>query len=300
MKRRDAARAILLAGLFAAAPLPLSAADPLSVFLADHPGIRGEDLIEWNTGDSVDRVLATLHNPESGLTVGALRVSELVHGVAMEREVASLSGRPGAELRGTYLVLLTQPCDDRQAAPRMRPGSWLLLRENRLVAWDVIAYDVDCRVLGERVLAGNHDALRIVGEELFRRLGRGRFRYGALRYDGWDEAFVAPSREAMLSLLRARAAASPSDPSAQNRLAVGLYAAGDREGALQRLERAVELAPGAADPHRNLAILHRQRGDRVAAAREDALAAAAHGAPGAGEPESASPGVPKPPDAARP
>jgi tetratricopeptide (TPR) repeat protein len=249
--------------------------NPLRRFLDDNPGTRGEELIDVVPRDSIDRVLAFVHNPDSGVAVSALRVSELVGGVAMERSVADLAGRAGAEARGSYLVLVTQDCDGRQAPPRMQPGSWLFLRQNRLAAWDVVSYGPDCRPLEERVEASDHDAMRVVGEALFRRQGRGRFRYGALRYDDWDEAFVAPTREATLSLLRARAAASPADASVQNHLAVALYAAGDREAAAQRLARASALDPSAPDPHRNLAIVHRQRGDRAAAAREEALAGAA-------------------------
>jgi hypothetical protein len=275
--RVDRAALALLALLFSAAvradeaPAP----DPLQVFLDDNPGTRGEELIDVAAGDSIDRVLAFLHNPESGVALGALRVTELVGGVAMERSPLHLAGRAGADARGSYLVLVTQGCDERQPPPRMRPGSWLFLRANRLAAWDVVAYRADCQPQEERFEASDHAAMRVVGEDLFRAQGRGRFRYGALRYDAWEEAFVAPTREATLSLLRARAAAAPSDAAVQNRFAVALYAAGDREGAERRLERAVELDPLAPDPHRNLAVVYRQRGDRAAAAREEAQAAAA-------------------------
>jgi len=255
--------------------------DPLRVYQDENLSLRGEELIDFAAGDSIDRVLACVHNPESGIAVRGLRVSELVNGVAMERRAGDLAGRAGASAQGSYLVLVTQDCDDRQGRPRMRPGSWLYLRGNRLAAWDLVIYAGDCRIVEERTEASDHEAMRVVGEELFRRQGRGRFRYGPLRYDAWDEAFVAPTREATLSLLRAHAAAAPSDASAQNRLAVALYAAGDRDSAAARLERAVELDPGAPEPHRNLAIVYRQRGDRAAAAREEALAAAGQSAVGA-------------------
>jgi tetratricopeptide (TPR) repeat protein len=248
--------------------------DPLRVYRDDNPGLRDEELIDVALGDPVDRVLAFVHNPESGIAVRALRVSEIVNGVAMERRAADLAGRAGASAQGSYLVLVTQDCDERQTRPRARPGSWLFLRGNRLAAWDLAVYGPDCRIVEERAEASDHDVMRVVGEELFRQQGRGRFRYGPLRYDTWDEAFVAPTRPATLSLLRAHAAAAPTDAAAQNRLAVALYAAGDREGAVARLERAVELDPSAAEPHRNLAVVYRQRGDRAAAAREEALAEA--------------------------
>ncbi|MCC6639551.1 MAG: hypothetical protein IT386_00130 [Deltaproteobacteria bacterium] len=249
--------------------------DPLHVFLDEHPGMRGEELIDVAAGDGIDRVLAVVHNTESGLVVRALRVSEVAGSVAIERTPQQLAGRAGAEARGSYLVLLTQDCDERQPPPRMRPGSWLFLRANRLIAWDLVTYAEDCRPREERFEASDHDAMRVVGEDLFRTVGRGRFRYGALRYDAFEPAFVAPTREATLSLLRARAASAPSDAAVQNRLAVALYASGDRDGALHRLERAAALDPSAPDPHRNLATVYRQRGDRVAAEREETLAGAA-------------------------
>ncbi len=246
--------------------------DPLQVFLDDNPGVRGEDLIDVSPGDSIDRVLAFVHNPESGVTLAGLRVTQFGVGAPEDRPASELAGRRGADARGSFLVRVTQPCDDVQPAPRMQPGSWLVLRENALAAWDVLLYGADCRPRQERVEASDHEAMRVVGESVFRPLGRGRFRYGPLRYETFDEAFVAPTREATLSLLRARAAAAPSDAAVQNRLAVGLYAAGDRDAAVRRLERAAEIDPSSPDPHRNLAIAHRLRGDRGASAREEGLA----------------------------
>jgi Flp pilus assembly protein TadD len=67
----------------------------------------------------------------------------------------------------------------------------------------------------------------------------------------------------------------PDDAHAQMRLAVGLYAVGERAGAVAALERAAALAPGWALPQRNLAVVHRQRGQLAAAdeaaRRADAL-----------------------------
>ena len=275
-ERATLALVVLLAGAVARGA---EAPDALAAYLEDNPGMRGEELIDVAAGDSVDRVLAVLGNPESGIAVRTLRVSEIDGSAGTERSPAALAGRAGAAERGSFLVLLTQDCDDREPPPRMRPGSWLFLRANRLVAWDLAVYGDGCRTREERFEASDHDAMRVVGEALFRGIGRGRFRYGALRYDTFDPAFVAPTREATLSLLRARAAAAPSDAAAQNRLAVALYAAADREAALRRLERAVELDPAAADPHRNLATIYRQRGDREAAEREEALAGAVRSDP---------------------
>lgn len=245
---------------------------PLEVFLDDNPGARGEDLIDVTAGDGIDRVLAFVHNPESGIALAAIRVTQFGVGPPLERSPSELAGRQGSDARGSFLVQVTQPCDDAQPPPRMQPGSWLFLQDNALAAWDVIVYGPDCNPRQEIVEASDHSVMRTVGEALFRHIGRGRFRYGPLRYEAFDEAFVAPTREATLSLLRARAAAAPSDVSVQNRLAVGLHAAGDREAALRRLQRAVEIDPSAPDPHRNLAIAHRLRGDREAAAREEAMA----------------------------
>lgn len=263
------------AGAFADRPPP----DPLHAYLAANPSVRGEELIDVSAGDGVDRVLAVIHNPDSGLVLRALRVSEIRGGVALERSPEELAGAAGQASQASFLILVTQSCDDRQPRPRMLPGSWIFLRENALVAFDVVRYAPDCRITEERSLAADHDALRVVGEQLFRKLGRGRFRYGALQYDVWDDAFAAPTREATLSLLRARAASDPDDGSVQNRLAVALHAAGERDAAFERLQRAAALDPGAAAPHRNLAAVHRQRGEREEAARQDALAAAAGALP---------------------
>jgi hypothetical protein len=271
VKRTASFGLALFLGIATAAGEPAER-DPLRAFLEDNPGTHGEELIDFGLGDSVDRVLAVVHNPESGLATRAVGILDVSGSASIDLGVAGLTGRPGAEARGSYLLFVTQDCDDRQPLPRMRPGGWLYLSGNRLAAFDVVSYGPDCRVAEERFETSSHDAMRVVGERLYRRLGRGRFRYGALRYDTWDDAFAAPTREATLSLLRGHAAAAPDDPAVQNRFAVGLYASGDREGASQRLLRAEHLDPAARDPHRNLAHVYRQRGDRAGAAREEALA----------------------------
>lgn len=276
--RRSCARVLVALGAcLGAAPAwtEASPADPLHAYLAAHPGARGEELIELSAGDRIDRVLAVLHNPDAGFSLRALRVSEISGGVGDERSPSELGGPSGRDAKGSFLVLVTQDCDMRQPSPRMLPGSWLYLRENALVAFDVVLYGADCRVVEERTLASDHDGLRVVGEQLFRKLGRGRFRYGALEYERWDDAFAAPTRDATLSLLRARAAENPEDGGAQNRLAVALHAAGERDAAFERLQRAARLDPAAPAPHRNLARIHRQRGEKEEAAREEALAASA-------------------------
>lgn len=249
-----------------------SASDPLEIYLTSHPGTRGEDLIEIDLGDPIDRVLAVVHNPESGLATEGVRVAELAGGVQADRAPEELAGVAGAGMAGSFLVLITQDCDERQPPPRVRPASWLLLRSNRVAAYDVVVYGPGCSTAEERFETSDHAAMRIVGEEWFRKLGRGRFRYGALRYDTWDDAFAAPTREATLSILGAHAAASPDDALVQNRLAVALHAQGERDAAFERLQRATRLDPGATDPHRNLAWIYRQRGQKEEALREETLA----------------------------
>jgi Flp pilus assembly protein TadD len=71
----------------------------------------------------------------------------------------------------------------------------------------------------------------------------------------------------MLSHLRADASARPGDAHAQNRLAVALFATGEREAAVEALRRAAEIEPSWSLPHRNLAVAHLHQGDLVAAAR---------------------------------
>ena len=101
---------------------------------------------------------------------------------------------------------------------------------------------------------------------LFSRARRGRFHYGPLAYEEWNEAFASPTPVGMLSRLQATARERPHDARAQNRLAVGQYALGQRKAAVGALERAVRLASSWPVPHRNLAITYRQQGDLDAAA----------------------------------
>jgi tetratricopeptide (TPR) repeat protein len=118
------------------------------------------------------------------------------------------------------------------------------------------------------VEASDHAAMQRVGQAVFRPLRRGSFRYGPLAYQEWDDAFAAPTQVAMVSRLKASVAARPDDAHAHNRLAVALFAVGEREAAIAALRRAAELEPGWSLPHRNLAIAHLRRGDFTAAARE--------------------------------
>ena len=116
------------------------------------------------------------------------------------------------------------------------------------------------------VEASDHAAMQRVGMAVFRPLRRGNFRYGPLAYQIWDDAFAAPTPVAMVARLETSAAARPADAHAHNRYAVGLFAVGHRDAAVEELGRAAELEPGWSLPHWNLAIAHLHRGDLQAAA----------------------------------
>jgi Flp pilus assembly protein TadD len=73
----------------------------------------------------------------------------------------------------------------------------------------------------------------------------------------------------MVSRLNGSVVARPGDSHAHNRLAVGLFAIGERDAAVEALLRAAELEPSWSLPHRNLAIAHLHRGDLAAATSEN-------------------------------
>ena len=75
-----------------------------------------------------------------------------------------------------------------------------------------------------------------------------------------------------IDLLRKQVVAQPGSAKAQNELAVGLYASGQRDAAIATLEQAAELAPDWDLPHENLALALRERGELPAAQREAQLA----------------------------
>ncbi len=223
-------------------------------------------------GDDLQRVLSFLRHPESGVGRARVRVRVLTADGVRELRLDGTGAVPPAD---AYLVDLTQECDNRSASTGEAPfTSWLFLPGNRLAAWDVQVYAPDCQPEPRLFEASDHDVMRRVGQTLFRPARSGRFRYGTLVYTQWDDAFAAPTREATLSLLKKRALEHPGSGRAQNALAVGLYAAGERDAALAALARAVQLAPDWDVPHDNLAIAHRQRGDLSAAEREARLAEA--------------------------
>lgn len=264
--------------------------DPYRAYRAAHPALAEEDLLDVARGDDLARVLAVVHNPDARIAPERVRVRELGRGGGRAVGIDEALAPGGALASGAVLVDLTQACDtiagagaaakasaERRTGPASASGgasgpdftSWLYLRGGRLVAWDLESYGPGCRAAARSVEALDHDALREVGATLFRPAGRGPFRYGVLAYDEWDDAFAAPTRTATLTLLQQGADAAPADARAQQRLAVGLQAAGDREGARRALERAMALAPSWRLPAENLVAVLGLSGDREALARAE-------------------------------
>jgi hypothetical protein len=283
-------RAVLACFALCALAASGTARAPFDAYVASHPGTSEDDLLLVTRGDSMGRVLAVLHHPDAGYRVKTLRVR--AYGGPSPREVdpATLAGSAGDAGGASYLVEMTQECIDRAAARRdgVPFSAWLYLADNRLAAWDLQTFDAGCRPEPRQVEASDHTAMRAVGEQLYRPAGRGRFRYGALAYEDWDDAFAAPTRASALALLQKAADERPADAPAQLRLAVALHAAGDRDGAIGALRHAAELDPRWALPHENLAVAYRQRGEHGAAERElalarDAAAGVASGPPAAQE-----------------
>jgi hypothetical protein len=260
--------ALLLALLLGVAA---AATDPYLAYRSAHPEVGEDELLEVSAGDELERVLAVLHHPDAGfgpVTLDLWRV---------DREGATPVGLDAARsLPGSAALLgaLRQRCPE--AAARPPPfGSWFYLEDGRLAAWSLQPFTAACRREPALVEASDHRVMRVVGERLFRRTRRGEFRYGPLAYEEWSDAFAEPTRDAMLSRLQVDASEHSDDPQAQVRLAAGLYAVGERAGAVSALERAAALAPGWALPQRNLAVVHRQRGQLAdadaAAGRADRL-----------------------------
>jgi tetratricopeptide (TPR) repeat protein len=155
-----------------------------------------------------------------------------------------------------WLVSITPSC------PTAWPlRSWLYGVEGQLLAFWLTAYRADFSPELDLIEASDHEAMRVVGARLFRSSQRGSFLYGPLRYERWDEAFAAPTEQAMLSILAGGFRAARQSAGANNRYAVGLYAVGRRKEALEHLLRAAELEPKWALPHANLAIAYRQAGE---------------------------------------
>ncbi len=229
--------------------------------------------IEFAAGDDLQHVLAFLRNPESGIGAAHLRVQILSATEATALPPESFAAGKADFPPANYLVDVTQKCDQSEMPENGRTfTSWFYLPDGRLAAWDVQTYGPGCRSEPPLFETSDHEAMRSVGRALFRPARLGRFRYGALLYGSWDDAFGAPTREAMLSLLRKRALEQPTSARAHNELAVALYASGQRDSAIETLEHAAQLAPDWDLPHENLALALRERGDLSAALRESQLA----------------------------
>jgi len=240
--------------------------DPYADYLADHPEESEESLLEPNPGDSIRRVLAVLYHPETNFNPQRLSFRSSQPGAPALDLAAYMSLATDAQQRD-WLVSITPSC------PTAWPlHSWLYAVEGQLLAFRLTAYRADCRPELDLIETSDHKAMRVVGARLFRSNQRGSFLYGPLRYERWDEAFAAPTEQAMLSILAGGFRAARRSAGANNRYAVGLYAVGRRKEALVRLHRAAELAPKWALPHANLAIAYRQAGELEAAEAADRAA----------------------------
>jgi len=256
-----------LALLFASAIVLVAAGEDgfFRDYLAKHPGVAEDDLIEVVAGDPIDRVLAVIHHPDLGLDPLAVELFRIDGAAAIETDLReTMAQRAWA---GELFVAVRQRCRGGFPGPG-EPAftSWLYLSEGRLSAWSLQPFGADCRPEDPWVEASDHSVMRRVGLAVFRPLRRGAFRYGPLAYQNWDDAFAAPTPVSMISRLETSAAARPGDAHVQNRLAVGLFAVGERDAAVEALRRAAELEPGWSLPYRNLAIAHLHRGDLAAAA----------------------------------
>lgn len=258
-----------LVALLLASAIALAAAaedDFFRSYLAGHPGVAEDDLIEVVAGDFLDRVLAVIHHPDLGVDPLGVDLFRIDGATAIEIDLRQTLARPGGG--GDLFVAVRQRC--REGFPG--PGeaaftSWLFLPAGRLTAWSLQPFGADCRPEDPWVEASDHAVMRQVGMAVFRPLRRGNFRYGPLAYQNWDDAFVAPTPVSMTSRLETSAATRPGDARVHNRLAVALFAVGERDAAVEALRRAAKLEPGWSLPHRNLAIAHLHRGDLAAAAR---------------------------------
>jgi hypothetical protein len=259
-----------LAALLLAGAMVLAASAEEDFFwgyLERHPGVAEDDLIEVAAGDSLERVLAVIHHPDLGVDPIAVELLRIDGAGAIEVDVREILAEPPSA--GDRFVCVRQRCRGGFPGPGEPAfGSWLYLSEGRLRAWSLQPFGADCGPEDPLVEASDHAVMRRVGQTVFRPLRRGIFRYGPLAYQQWDSAFAAPTPVAMISRLRASVAARPGDAHAQNRLAVGLFAVGERGAAVDALRRAAELEPGWSLPYRNLALAYLHRGDLAAAARE--------------------------------
>ncbi len=157
---------------------------------------------------------------------------------------------------GDWLITVTPVC------PTVwKTRNWMYARGGELRAFRLTPYAANCEAGVDRIEASDHEAMARVGAQLFRPNQRGSFIYGALVYERWDEAFAAPTDEAMLSMLEGGVRAARESAGAHNRYAVGLYAFGRRKEAIEHLREAGELAPRWPRPYENLEIILRLGGD---------------------------------------
>lgn len=258
-----------LVALLLASAIALAASGEQDFFrgyLAKHPGVAEDDLIGVVAGDPLDRVLAVIHHPDLGLDPLAVDLFQLDGAAAIEIDLRETLAR--RDWAGDLFIAVRQRCHEGFSGPGEPAfGSWLYLPDGRLSAWSLQPFGVGCRPEDPWVEASDHAVMQRVGQAVFRPLRWGSFRYGPLAYQKWDDAFAAPNPVTMISRLETSVAARPGDAHAHNRLAVGLFAVGERDAAMQALRRVAELEPGWSLPHRNLAIAHLHRGDLAAAAR---------------------------------
>jgi tetratricopeptide (TPR) repeat protein len=281
--QQDARRLVVALLLAGAVALAASSEKPFfRDYLEKHPGVAEDDLLEVSAGDPADRALAVIHHPDLGLDPLAVEMFRIEGAAAIELDLQeALTGSASA---GDLFVAVRQRC--RAGFPG--PGepafsSWLYLPAGRLSAWSLQPFGAGCRPEDPLVEASDHAVMQRVGLAVFRPLRRGNFRYGSLAYQTWDDAFGAPTPVTMISRLETSVSARPDDARVHNRLAVGLFAVGERDTAVEALRRAAELEPGWSLPHRNLAIAHLHRGDLAAAARAQRRADEIDGIPTDGE-----------------
>jgi tetratricopeptide (TPR) repeat protein len=258
-----------VAALLLASAITLAASggeDFFRGYLEKHPGAAEDELIEVRTGDPADRALAVIHHPDLGLDPLAVDLFRIDGASTVELDLRETLAESAPA--GDLFIAVRQRCRGGFPGPGEPAfGSWLYLPAGRLSAWSLQPFGVGCRPEDPLVEASDHAVMRRVGQAVFRPLRRGNFRYGPLAYQKWDDAFVAPTPGTMISLLKTSVADRPGDAHDHNRLAVGLFAVGERDAAVEALRRAAELEPGWSLPHRNLAIAYLHRGDLAAAAR---------------------------------
>ena len=259
-----------LVALLLASAIALAASgeqDYFRGYLAKHPGVAEDDLIGVVEGDPLDRALAVIHHPDLGVDPLALDPLRIEGAGAVEVAVGEILVEPVSA--GDLFIAVRQRCRENAPGPGEPAfSSWLYFSEGRLSAWSLQPFGAGCRPEDPLVEASDHAVMRRVGQAVFRSRQRGSFRYGPLAYQEWDDAFAAPTPVAMISRLNTAVAVRPGDARAHNRLAVGLFAIGERDAAVEALRHAAELEPGWSLPHRNLAVAHLHRGDLAAAARD--------------------------------